>query len=595
MTARKPLIRTVSGAGLTEVQLSSSDLSDGPFAGTSNFTSVAAGLAPASGGGTTNFLRADGTWAAPAGSSVGTITYTGAGGAYAQTLQAYFDGQFVDVRAFTGFDATGATDSTAAVTAAVTQAASGTVKRVFIPPGARYNAVVKDNNITIFSSSGNAIVTASGTTHRPWDITKPVLQVGDDTGNVYGVHIMDMSFEGIVSGGQGAYGLVLGGGAQQMCGYNIESNHFTSHAFKAGPATDYPIQYNHFYHTTLSMNQIGACTAALGLYNGSGSSWVSAIYFHGLDIQGSNYAGHAIELDSVGLYMLGGWIQTHSGHCINMLNNYSNAPRLVGYGNVEVAGGTDAIDVYNNNPWITLWLTGDITFTDGSQIKTLDGNLHNFNQGSALWWNAECRHFHNLDEFYLSSSSAADPTETTKYLIGAGNNVDLVNNVNGSIANRTRIDNAGTFQHIAYGGIVFAVSSVATSSNANYVRLKNTAAGDARVTADGASANIDLSLEPKGTGVVKTSAALTAASVNAITGLSNATPAADSGAGAAGTATTAARGDHIHPGGGGSGANQRVLTADLTVPNGYSYMVVGPFDTNGYVLEVYNTARVGVE
>lgn len=29
--------------------------------------SGAAGLAPASGGGTTNFLRADGTWAAPAG------------------------------------------------------------------------------------------------------------------------------------------------------------------------------------------------------------------------------------------------------------------------------------------------------------------------------------------------------------------------------------------------------------------------------------------------------------------------------------------------------------------------------------------------
>lgn len=34
-----------------------------------NFTSTLKGLAPASGGGTTNFLRADGTWAAPAGGS----------------------------------------------------------------------------------------------------------------------------------------------------------------------------------------------------------------------------------------------------------------------------------------------------------------------------------------------------------------------------------------------------------------------------------------------------------------------------------------------------------------------------------------------
>ena len=38
------------------------------------FTSAAKGLAPASGGGTTNFLRADGTWAAPGGGG-GTYDY----------------------------------------------------------------------------------------------------------------------------------------------------------------------------------------------------------------------------------------------------------------------------------------------------------------------------------------------------------------------------------------------------------------------------------------------------------------------------------------------------------------------------------------
>lgn len=39
--------------------------------------STAAGLAPASGGGTTNFLRADGTWAAPAGGGGGTVINPG--------------------------------------------------------------------------------------------------------------------------------------------------------------------------------------------------------------------------------------------------------------------------------------------------------------------------------------------------------------------------------------------------------------------------------------------------------------------------------------------------------------------------------------
>ena len=48
------------------------------------FNSTQAGLAPASGGGTTNFLRADGTWAAAGGGGIsdgdkGDITVSGSG------------------------------------------------------------------------------------------------------------------------------------------------------------------------------------------------------------------------------------------------------------------------------------------------------------------------------------------------------------------------------------------------------------------------------------------------------------------------------------------------------------------------------------
>lgn len=55
--------------GLTTATTRTYSLPDanGTLALNSAFTSAAAGLAPASGGGTTNFLRADGTWAAPAG------------------------------------------------------------------------------------------------------------------------------------------------------------------------------------------------------------------------------------------------------------------------------------------------------------------------------------------------------------------------------------------------------------------------------------------------------------------------------------------------------------------------------------------------
>ena len=44
-------------------------------ASTAVFTDVANGLAPLSGGGTTNFLRADGSWVAPPGSTVSDVAY----------------------------------------------------------------------------------------------------------------------------------------------------------------------------------------------------------------------------------------------------------------------------------------------------------------------------------------------------------------------------------------------------------------------------------------------------------------------------------------------------------------------------------------
>lgn len=57
------------------------------------FTSSAKGLAPASGGGTTNFLRADGTWAAPSGG--------GGGGGNAVTATVDFGASFTDMATVT--------------------------------------------------------------------------------------------------------------------------------------------------------------------------------------------------------------------------------------------------------------------------------------------------------------------------------------------------------------------------------------------------------------------------------------------------------------------------------------------------------------
>src|SRR5262249_61641364 len=71
-----PTTRTITTTGpLT----GGGDLSANRTLAVNTFTTGAAGVVPASGGGTTNFLRADGTWAVPPGGGTGTVTSVAAG------------------------------------------------------------------------------------------------------------------------------------------------------------------------------------------------------------------------------------------------------------------------------------------------------------------------------------------------------------------------------------------------------------------------------------------------------------------------------------------------------------------------------------
>jgi hypothetical protein len=71
--AANSLIGNNTGAGAVPVALTFTQVT----AALDVFTSTLQGVVPASGGGTTNFLRADGTWAAPPGGGSGSITTSG--------------------------------------------------------------------------------------------------------------------------------------------------------------------------------------------------------------------------------------------------------------------------------------------------------------------------------------------------------------------------------------------------------------------------------------------------------------------------------------------------------------------------------------
>lgn len=104
------------------------------------FTSLLQGVAPASGGGTANFLRADGTWAAPSGGGSGTVTS-------------------VDVSGGT----TGLTTSGGPVTASGTITLAGTLA---IANGGTNSTATLNNNRVMQSSGGGIVEAAAITANR---------------------------------------------------------------------------------------------------------------------------------------------------------------------------------------------------------------------------------------------------------------------------------------------------------------------------------------------------------------------------------------------------------------------------------------------
>lgn len=141
--------------GLTSAQLTS-DIN--------NFTSSLPGAAPASGGGTTNFLRADGTWSAPAGGGVSLSTNN--------TWTAdniWGNGRpWVDVRAYGAVGDGTTDDSTAfsnAIAAMTSNYGSGTI---YVPPSTNVYCVKSGVSITnsdrlVGSAIGNSVLSACGT------------------------------------------------------------------------------------------------------------------------------------------------------------------------------------------------------------------------------------------------------------------------------------------------------------------------------------------------------------------------------------------------------------------------------------------------
>lgn len=128
------------------------------------FTSALKGLAPASGGGTTNFLRADGTWAAPPGG--------GGGGANVGTAT-------IDFGVFPG-----SSHATVAVTGQAGIVA-GSVVQAWIRPVATADHSADEHLVETIRISTSNIVAGTGFTIHGFNISEKTNNQGEGT-RIYG-------------------------------------------------------------------------------------------------------------------------------------------------------------------------------------------------------------------------------------------------------------------------------------------------------------------------------------------------------------------------------------------------------------------------
>lgn len=249
----------------------------------------------------------------------------------------------------TGMDPTGTTDSTAAINAVISALPTNGGVIQIPDPGAgghyKFNLVITKSGIRIIGPGmGPMSATVGDRSCRPYDTTKPVIQIGNDTVLVSGVSIEEFSLYG---NNLGQYGLFFAGGAYKCTGKNLHIANFLTTHFAFTNADVVPCSFNNVYNLNVINGSIPGCIGIL--YEDkhtSGSGWTTACNIIG--VNSTTAYGYSLVVDSCASgagYVTGGDLQaTVSGHGLVYKNTYSNGANL-SFQNV----GIDGINTGNYN------------------------------------------------------------------------------------------------------------------------------------------------------------------------------------------------------------------------------------------------------
>lgn len=293
-------------------------------------------------------------------------------------------GQVFNIKAYGGV-ADNSTDNTAAFNAAIAALpASGGI--IYFPGTGIYrgNFLITRGGVTL-QGDGSANNVNPTAYLAAYDNTKPVLQVGNDTGLVKGTKIRDLEFLGRNPTGtyDGAIGLFLSGGAYHTDITGIEVQGFVTNVKIENGAT-YPCSVTTFVQSKFGMSNLVTSSSSRSVYvhalTSNPASYCTAIYFIGCHFNGGNY-GYIIENDGTDVHLNSTYIDGFGGHILLAAKTGSTYPFFKGADSIlDLASSGIAVqNNFNSTTPYTDIVQGSIAMSNNGTYAFLDGTSYSVN------------------------------------------------------------------------------------------------------------------------------------------------------------------------------------------------------------------------
>jgi hypothetical protein len=193
----------------------------------------------------------------------------------------------------------GLADDTAAIMAALAKGAA------YLPPGTyKCNVTVGNKQSLIGAGEQNTFL-------LPFDTTQPVVSVGDGVTDTRHVRLYGFTIGAKTGSFTAPAGLHING-CYWLDVEHVDITSCTGDNLVITSSATRPVSYARF------RNVLSRWARGAGLrIDGSAGSWVSAVFFNGLDIQGYNDPGSAaIQIRDALIHMANAWVQAYGNHGI---------------------------------------------------------------------------------------------------------------------------------------------------------------------------------------------------------------------------------------------------------------------------------------